>query len=370
MPTLRNLRLQRIALVPMGANPEANITLYKAYGDDEGGEPPFTTLEALSQNQFWAQWSLLWDAFHKSIYSLLEACETDPAGSAPLLMQSINEFQGQARMILTSLGLLEKAKPLLDALTPTEYAIQRSADPSEQGQGTAYGGKRHCALVKSAVHHMESWVEKNCPQPKEGTNSMHVEALQKQIADLKATNATLATKNADLEKRVTALAMTPEQQETEYFKSLPAAVQATILKEREEKEQLQKDFLALKSAQQQQIYVTKTALYRHVGMRPDDWQLLQAIDTLPETFATRLNDIFKAVSTQLEKSPIFAELGTGGDHTLNADSAEAQLQVLVNAEVAKNGKPYAEALAVVVKANKGLYDRYTMERQKQSRVVA
>src|SRR5262245_11596498 len=114
---LRKLLIDRVDLVPAGANPDAHIVLFKAATpthkqDGMDGEPlPLTTSQRLQRNQLWQQWQPLWSAFCDSVWAILD-CGESAEGHLDLLMTSIDEFATSARDILSGLGLTQKAAPL------------------------------------------------------------------------------------------------------------------------------------------------------------------------------------------------------------------------------------------------------------------
>jgi hypothetical protein len=127
---LRMLMIERVDLVPKGANPDARIVLYKSQAEEEvhkldvGAGTPILTLEQRQQaRQLWQ----IWGDFCDTVYALMDYHEDgDPAAQAQALLTSIEQFHTQAEAALRTLGLLTKAAPSLAILQAVSQEVQKA----------------------------------------------------------------------------------------------------------------------------------------------------------------------------------------------------------------------------------------------------
>ena len=368
---LQQLTLTKVALVPQGANPDAHIVLYKsAEGEPvvkdaldmgeieikveiEEASPapdtlPLTTAQRLEQQALVARWWPLWDAFSTSMYELMDRCRDGAvAECTPLLMQSIQEFQTEAQMILQGLGLMAKAAPAWAVLSAVAKA------------GRVMSAQRMTQL-KTAIGTLQTILQEAGGAMEKGRQPMSTLEDVTKRAD--AAEAEVATLKAALAKAQ----QTPEQQEADYLAGLPESIKKKYEADQIEKAALKEELRVEKEKREQGEYIQKTADYRAVGLAPDDWDVLKAVDTLPEKPRARVLQLLKAAGEQLKKGALFSEKG----HSLSTEapnSAGEEITALVQAEVAK-GVAYGDALSTIAKGRPDLYHRYTREIQQQTRV--
>ncbi len=363
---LKKLRLSKVALVPAGANPHAHITLFKsaevAKVDEEDAEDgmdaydaPLTTAARLARQQFWSQWSPLWDAFCASVFELLELCQEDASVATPLLLQSIDEFRAQAEPLLGSLGMVEKAAPFWAVMTEVEQEVSKA--------GRVMSAAR-MAQLRTAIATLQTILAEAGGMMEKGT-TMADETPTKALEDR------LAKADAEVQRLTLQLAkaqQTPEEQEAEFLKSLPEAVRKRWEADAIEKAALRQALEVEKEKRERAEYIEKTATYRAAGLAPDDWEVLKSLDTLPEGPRDRVLTLLKALGEQVKTSQLFRETGTSRGGASLSETAVAQLEQLIAAEQAKNDQPYAKAFQAVAKAHPHLYEAYTREIQARTRV--
>jgi hypothetical protein len=127
---LKQLVIDRIDLVTQGANPDANILLFKSQEGDQVGKldvgagTPILTLEQRQQaRQLWQ----IWGDFCDTVYALMDYHEDgDPVAQAQALLTSIDQFHAQAQDLLSSLGLLSKMASHFKALRQVAGAVQKA----------------------------------------------------------------------------------------------------------------------------------------------------------------------------------------------------------------------------------------------------
>lgn len=364
---LKKLRLSKVALVPAGANPHAHITLFKSAEvakveeeDAEDGmdayDAPLTTATRLARQQFWSQWSPLWDAFCASVFELLALCQEDASVATPLLLQSIDEFRVQAGPLLGSLGMVEKAAPFWAVMTEVEQEVSKA--------GRVMSAAR-MAQLRTAIATLQTILAEAGGMMEKGTTTMADETPTKALEDR------LAKAEAEVQRLTLQLAkaqQTPEEQEAEFLKGLPEAVRKRWEADAIEKAALRQALEVEKEKRERAEYIEKTATYRAAGLAPDDWEVLKALDTLSEAPRDRVLTLLKALGEQVKASQLFRETGTSRGSASLSETAVAQLEQLIAAEQAKGDQPYAKAFQAVAKAHPSLYEAYTREIQARTRV--
>lgn len=353
---LKRLRMTKVALVPAGANPDAHIVLYKAAAapvakeDDADDMPPLTTAQRLEQSQLWAQWWPLWDAFTSSMYELIEGCrEGDGATHAPLIRQSISEFQAQASSILDGLGLMEKAAPAWASF----QAIAKA--------GRVMSGQR-MAQLKTAISTLQTILREAGGEIEKGhlmaEKHDEVAVLMQRAEAAEAQIATLQADNAALRKQ-----LEPEPTEEDFLKVMPEALR----KRWEENERQTKEALETarieKDKRERREYIEKVAPYTPLGLvADDDWELLQAIDKMDTKPRGRLLQVLKSAAEALRTSTLFTAMGTSRAN--GGGSAWAQAEGLASELVTKGAaKTKEQAIAKVFAENPELRQAYAAEKR-------
>ena len=357
MPTkLKRLKMTKVALVPAGANPDAHIVLYKAaeapvekdeYEDDI---PPLTTAQRLEHQQLWAQWWPLWDAFTSSMYELIEGCrEGEGATNAPLIQQSISEFQTQATSILSGLGLMEKA-----ALAWASFQAIAKA-------GRVMSGPR-MAQLKTAISTLQTILREAGGEIEKGRlmaeQQTDLVAMAKRAEAAEAQAKALEAENIALKKQ-----LEPEPTEEDFLKAMPEALR----KRWEENERLTKEAMETarieKEKRERREYIEKVAPYKPLGLvADDDWELLQAIDKMDAKLRDRLVQVMKSASEALRQSSLFASIGQRSPGAVG--TAWAQAEALAVEMLSKGAaKTKEQAIAQVFESNPELRQQYAAEKR-------
>lgn len=161
----------------------------------------------------------------------------------------------------------------------------------------------------------------------------------------------------------------PEDQEAEFLKSLPPVVRKKWEDDQIEKAALRQALDVEKAKREQAEYIEKTNAYRAAGLAPDDWEVLKALDTLPEGPRDRVLTLLKALGEQVKASKVFGEVGHSSRSVPAGESATDQLTQLIDAELAKQpDQPYTKAFQAVAKAHPALYEAHTREMHARTRV--
>jgi hypothetical protein len=166
-----------------------------------------------------------------------------------------------------------------------------------------------------------------------------------------------------LEAEVAKLRQTPEEQESAYLASLPEAIRKEREADKVEKAALREELRVEKARREQGDYIAKTREYQAVGLAPDDWDVLQAIDTLPEKSRGRVLHLLKAAGEQLRVSGLFRAVGFDG----NPDASSAGERIAKTAReraVASNGTlTYEQAYTKVIEEQPELLRQYRAEQR-------
>lgn len=408
MPTkLRKLKITRVAVCDQGANPDADILLFKHIAaEDPGSEEPVTKQDLMGmdeddddmppldyatrqqQQDLWQELWEKWQLFCNTFYDLTQDSDPDDAVNLPILVSSIGQFGTDVESLLTSAGLMTKAAPFLETLASVSkvgavmtaarkkrltdaiaalQAILDEASPkaSTEASSTTKGAAM-AETLESVTKRLETAVAQLADVEKRATTA---EARVKEL------DPQLATVEAELLATTTALAkakQTPEEQEAEYEASLPEHVRKQRQAEKLEVADLKKRLQESDERGERTEYIQKTAAYRSLGITPDDWNVLKAIDTLPEDVSTRLTTLLKALTAQLKTSTLFKSVGVeGGQGAMQSNgSAEGELMALATAYQDKHNCDMPTAQNAVMKAHPDVYQRYVVEKRRNTRVTS
>jgi len=322
----------------------------------EPDEHQLQTLEERQQErQLWTRWTALWDDFCTTVWHILEETQEENQPYAEVLMTSIDQFRTQAAELLTGLDLVTKVAPL--------FAIF-----DEIGKAGAVISGARTQRLQEAIRALQALLDGGGPQEP-----------QRQKGPLKMTETLESvTKRAEiaearikaLETELTAARMTPEEQEADYLKSLPAAMRKRYEDDRVEKAALREQLEIEKAAREKQEYLQKSAAYPHVGIGAPDWELLRDVDTLPGKSRDRLLQVLKSANEVIRQSQLLRMVGKDGPALLDGDSAEARAMALAKLEQDRApGLSFAAAIEKVWKADPALYAEYSQQKRAASRVA-
>lgn len=352
---LKKLLIDRVDLVPDGANPDAHILLFKQDGESE---PPLTTGEIVAQQEAMEQLCRLRSALWDSVYSIFEHA---PLADQPdLLLQSVQEFAAFARQAIEQMGAMEKGAPLLTEL-----------------DGIAKAGRKISAArlkrLKAIMAELEAIM----------TEGDSMADTAKRVEELEAQHATVLKRAEVAEAKILALesdlakaqelanAADPEARRQAIVKSLTPEQRELYEMERADRLKETEIAKANRDALEKQECITKAHGFKALVIKADDdWELFKALKTLEKKHQDRLEVILKAADEAVRQSKLFKEIGRNGEREAEGDSAEAQAMVLAKVEQEKDSTlSFPEALNKVWKANESLYEQYRVEKRAQARMA-
>ena len=334
---------------------------YGMHGHEEDDEGPPMTLEERQQSRaLWQQWGPLWRDFCETVGEIMDYDEDDTA-YADILMASIDQFRAQADDLLSGLGLLKKAAPLFTVLEEVTKAGAIMSAARKQ-------------RVRAAIAALQAILDEATPAEGDAvamkgatTMASSVEEVTKRAEIAEAEVARLTKALAEATTEMTALKLTPEEQEAAYLKGLPDAVRKQFEADKIEKAALRAELQTERDSRLQQTYIEKTASYRALGLTPDHWNILKAVDALPEQERTELLRILASAAQVIKTSGVLKALGVDGG--VQGENAEARAVAFAKAEQDKTpALGFADAIALVWKAHPDLYEAYSREKRSQGRV--
>ena len=379
------------------------------------------------QQDLWRELLAKWERFCGTFYDCVGDMDADNVACLPILSRSIGQFQDDVAGLLRDLDLVEKtAAPLatlhevskagapmaghrltrlreaiqalqqiLDECTPA--VIDRPGVSAADVTGiprvmkTSHQGAPAMAVRKneeSDKEHCESCDDKDCDNPahermkKETVVSGNVAQAQIDALTTRAekAEAEVATLRSDLAKAQTDLAtlqeesriakMSPEEQRETMLASMPDLIRKNYLDQETRLELIEKANRDLQEKNERLDYIQKAAGYRAMGFVPDDhWEILKAIDTMPEAPRTELTRLLKAATEQLKTSPWMTTVGSQSVSPTGSDgSAEQQILALATAHQAEKGGSLGDAITAVAKAHPDLWARDQQEKRFKNRV--
>lgn len=361
---LRKLVITRVDLVPAGANPDAHIVLFKSAEFDrmrkeEHGnelEPlPLTTEQILQRQALWAQWHPLWDAFTSSVWEIMGCCE-DMAHHAPVLMESIDQFASRAKEILAGLNLMEKATPLFalfDEVAKAGRVMSARRMQRLKEAMTTLQTLLDEAMVRNTKH----------TQAVKGAPMSTLEDVIKRAETAEARAETAEARVHALETELRMFKMTPEEQEAAYMNGLPEPVRKRLEATEARAKAAEEAARVEKNAREQQQYIAKTAAYRHLGITPDHWNVLKAIDALPEQEQQELLRILASANEVIKHSDLLVAIGKDGGGE-SGTSAYTRLETIAK-EYVQSGEATTVAVGMdlAIRRHPALYNEYQSERK-------
>jgi hypothetical protein len=493
---LRKLKITRVAVCPQGANPDADILLFKsqapavvkeemttgdvytntfagtaqcsdphcdnpdcpvhgdavrarrkkkrvakgpigamgAHGEPDGDEEP--PLDYATRGQQYDLWETLWGKWEclcATFSDVVGDGDEDNIPHLPILERSIGQFQEDVHQLLTDAGVIAKVAPplkalhglvtemakvgapmaghrltrlkealvalqqILDECTPPAlpHGVQPPIDRAGISAAEAAGipgamttpalmkGRRAMAVRKnteSDKEHCASCDDEDCDNPAHDRMKAMEKQAESRIAELEALLATtqdaLSEAHSTLSQRDAAIAkmqQTPEEQEAEYWASVPEPVRKKHEADEAEKIELRKQLSEAREEREQTVYLTKTAEFRGFGMvaHPKHARILKAIDGMEEEDKEELLRLIKASQEQARTAGLFETRGAEGRNgagSLDARSASDELMALTKAYMAEKGVDFLPASEAIAKSHRDLYQRATQERRRQARV--
>ena len=341
-------------------HPEAEAadipTILKGHDMDDYAMPMTT-----DQKLHCREWYELWDAFTSSMYDFMQAMAHDPATYAPLMVESIRQFLDHAEAMLTMVGMVEKAHPLLAVCAEVckQGAVMSAARLRrlEEAIATLQG------ILEEAMPMMEKRKGRHMvDKPTHDADQALTLTKRAETAEERATAAETQVK--DLEADIAKRAMTPEQQEAAWLASLPDVIRKQYEADKLEKAELRKKLQAAEDRNAKQEYIAKAAGYKALPINPDDdWEVFKAIGGLEEKHRVRIEQLFKSAEELCATAKVFEAVGTGGGAGVGGSPAYAQLEVLAG-ELQKGTKMTKEqAIVKAMDARPDLARAHRTERE-------
>ena len=370
---IKGLKVSKVALVPAGANPDAEIVLFKAaplakdmmgYNEpsdmveeladalvDEMAEEtmpeplPLTTDERLAAQAAYEAACAIDEAFLASLWEILDALNDggDAGILGPLLVRSVQEYVTQLGADPLAKSVVMKANAMarlfkagmrwvLPQLKTLQKAVESFPDLQTQLRGNPPG--KGTSMVDENV---------------DGAVATRLVAAEAQVEELKAALAKAL--------------QTPEELEAIYLASLPDSVRKAMADDQIEKAALRAELAQERGLRAQASYVTKTRDYQSLGFTTEDWTVLQALDTLDPGVTARVYHLLKANAAQAQRSPLLKAVGFDGGDVIN-NAGERISALAKERAAASSGKlSYEQAYDAVMTEQPQLLQQYRAEQR-------
>jgi len=376
------------------------------HAEPDGDEQP--PLDYQTRGQQYDLWECLWQKWQCLCATFSDVCgdwDEDNVPHLPILERSIGQFQADVHQLLVDCGVVEKATPLLATLvdvskagaamaghrrkrlqdaiaalqqlleecTPEDYPHGIQPTPDRAGVSAADVRGMSPVMMKGALSMAETidGVTKRAETAEAQVLALtqRAEAAEARVKELEP----LVAKTTDLETTLAKMRQTPEEQEAEYWASVPEPVRKKHEADEAEKVELRKQLDDARAEREQTTYIAKAADFRGFGLvGPKHWRILKAIDTMPEEDRDELLRLMTAAGEQTRTADLFKAAGHEGrnGHTgASADgSASDQLFALTQTYADEKGVPFIKASEVIAKQHPDLFRRATEERRHASRV--
>jgi hypothetical protein len=371
-------------------------TFYDIIGDCDDDNIPHLPILVASLGQFQADIVQLLDDLHlvektaEAFTALAEEAAAIAKAGAPMAGHRLTRLKDA----ITSLQqILEECTP-----KPPERPGVSAADVL--GMPYVMKGAKGMAVTKNAESdkaHCDKCEDKDCDNPahdrmkKELQMAETVEGVTKRAEKAEAEVATLAAQVAKLTETVVtteaALAkanaelktlqeeaaiakMSPEEQRTALLASMPELVRKSYLDQETRLAVIEKANQELHAKNERMDYIAKAASLRPLGFNPDDhWEILKAIDAMPEGPRDELLRLLKAATEQNRTAALWTTSGSPGTATTGTDgSAEAQILALAQAHQTEKGGTLGDAIGHVAKSHPDLWERDQQEKRFKNRV--
>jgi hypothetical protein len=383
------------------------------HAEPDGDEMP--PLDYTTRGRQYDLWECLWgkwECFCTTLYDIIGDADDDNIPHLPILVTSIGQFQADVEQLLADCGVIEKAAPLLAELTAVAkagavmaghrrhrlraaiaelQALLNEANPERPpnaedddkdapAAGTPVAPESGAAAAVVAMRAPQP--HRQAPPGGQGGARMagptmsddrvaqqELELMRKRATDAEARVTALETQVATLEAQIADAKLTPEEQVAKYWAAQPEAVRKQHDIDELEKADLRKRLKEADEKGERADYIQKTAAYRGMGMTPDHWHVLKAIDAIPEEATrTEVLRLLKAAAEQLKTSALFTAIGSEGSVTSgSALDAEGEVLALAKRHADDKGVELHQAIDVVARANPELWHRYQVENRRKNR---
>jgi len=208
---------------------------------------------------------------------------------------------------------------------------------------------------------------------------MQIDALTKRAHEAEDLVLSLRADLAKSTQELTALReeqriakMSPEEQRETLLAGMPELVRKSYLDQEARLEIIEKANRELHEKNERLDYIAKTAEFRALGLTPDHWHVLKAVEGIADESArTELVRLLKAATEQLKTSSLFGVRGVEGHGPSGTDSsgdAEGQILALAKAYAEEKGVPLAKGIEVIAKSHPELWELNQREKRAKNRV--
>jgi hypothetical protein len=400
------------------------------HAEPDGDETP--PLDYATRGQQWELWSCLWDKWERfcgTFYDICGDCDEDNVPHLPILVASIGQFQADVVQLLDDLHLVEKTAEafavladeaaaiakagapmaghrltrLKDAIASLQQILEECTPKAPERPGVSAAdvlsmpyvmkGDEGMAVTKNAEsdkEHCDKCDDKDCDNPahdrmkKEDAMETRAEKAEAEVAKLAAqvakltevvvtTEAELAKTQAELktlQDEAAIAKMSPEEQRTALLASMPELVRKSYLDQETRLAVIEKANQELHAKNERLDYIQKAVAFRPLGFNPDDhWEILKAIDAMPEGPRDELLRLLKAATEQQKTAALWSTAGSQGTSPTGSDgSAEAQILALAQAHQTEKGGTLGDAIGVIAKSHPDLWTRDQQEKRFKNRV--
>jgi hypothetical protein len=372
-------------------------TFYDVVGDCDDDNVPHLPILVASIGQFQADVAQLLDELHL-VEKTAEAFEV-LSGEATALAKAGAPMAGHR---LTRLkDAIASLQQILEECTPKP--IERPGISAADVLGMPYVMKGDAAVAvtknaESDKEHCDKCDDKDCDNPahdrmkKElqmaetvdgitkraeraeaqvATLTAQVAALEPQLAQV---TADLAKAHADLktlQEEAAIAKMSPEEQRETLLASMPELVRKSYLDQESRLALIEKANQELHAKSERLDYIQKAVAFRPLGFNPDDhWEILKAIDAMPEAPRTELLRLLKAATEQQKTAALWGTAGSQGAVNLAGTdgSAESEILALATAHQTEKGGSLGDAIGVIAKSHPELWARDQQEKRFKNRV--
>jgi uncharacterized coiled-coil protein SlyX len=371
-------------------------TFYDVVGDCDDDNVPHLPILVASIGQFQADIVQLLDE--------LDLVEKTAEAFEVLADEAAAIAKAGAPMAAHRLARLKDAivslQQILDECTPATVEHPGISAAGALGIPYVMKGDDGMAVTKNAEsdkEHCDKCDDKNCDNPahdrmkKELQMAETVDGVTKRAEKAEAQVATLTARVAELEPQLTevqsALAktqqelktlqdeaaiakMSPEEQRETLLATMPELVRKSYLDQENRLALIEKANHDLQEKNERLDYIQKAVEFRPLGFNPDDhWEILKAIDAMPEAPRMELVRLLKAATEQSKTASLWSTAGSQGTSPTGRDgSAEAQILALAQAHQTDKGGTLGDAIGVIAKAHPDLWLRDQQEKRVRNRV--
>jgi hypothetical protein len=401
--------------------------------EPDGDEaPPMDYATRGQQYELWSCLWDMWERFTGTFYDVVGDCDDDNVPHLPILVASLGQFQADVQDLLDELGLTAKMAPLFtafaadltetarvdkagapmashrlarlkDAIASLQQILEECTPATVEHAGVSAAevlgipyvmkGDTPMAVTKNAEsdkEHCDKCDDKDCDNPahdrmkKEEAMAETMDAVTKraekaeaQVERLTAQVAELAPQLAEAQAALKTLQdeaaiakMSPEEQRETLLASMPELVRKSYLDQENRLALIEKANHDLQEKNERLDYIQKAVEFRPLGFNPDDhWEILKAIDAMPEAPRTELIRLLKAATEQTKTAALWSTSGSQVPSPSGRDgSAEAQILALAQAHQTEKGGTLGDAIGVIAKAHPELWLRDQQEKRVRNRV--